>query len=55
MIRAKKKLARVAGEFGQKRMSAADFNSRIQSWRALPVLGDRRWTEAVREAILEPQ
>jgi len=53
--RAKKKLARVTRKFYQERMSATDFNSRIQSWRTLPVLGDRRWTESVREAILGSQ
>lgn len=50
--RAKKKLDRVKLEFCQGRISAMDFNSRVQSWRALPVLGDRRWTEAIKEWIL---
>lgn len=50
--RAKKKLLRVIAEFQDGLMSATDFNGRIQSWHALPVCGDRRWTDAVREAIL---
>jgi hypothetical protein len=55
VTRAKKKLHNVIGEFQRELMSAMDFNGRVQSWRALSISGDRRWTDAIREAILEPQ